>query len=266
MAKLSVIIPVYNVEKYVQDCLESVERQTLDNIEVIVVDDGSTDNSGKIAKEICERNPNFRYIHKDNGGLMSAWVHGVKESTGDYIGFVDSDDKVRPEMFEVLLEIAKSNSADIVFCDYVDDSGKLYDTKALTPGLYEDEKLDRIRGHIFPVPGRFVISNARWNKLFKRNLIIDNLRYTECLSRTFEDRYIVPAAIMTAKRFVYVNEPLYIYTNTRANSNSKQYKPDLLEQIKRFYNIQGQMLEDKGLKEKYCADWEAVFIDRKSVV
>jgi len=92
-------------------------------------------------------------------------------------------------------------------------------------------------------------------------MIIDNLKYTECQSRTFEDRYIVPAAIMTAQSFYYLKEPLYIYTVNRNNSNSKQYKPDLLHQIKRFYNIQGQMLEDKSLMQQYRSDWEAVYIN-----
>lgn len=259
--KVSVIVPIYNVEQYVDACLRSVEQQTLDELEVIVVDDGSTDRSSEIAKQYCARNSNFRYIRKENGGLMSAWTMGVRESHGDYIGFVDSDDCAKPEMFERLYNVAIDNNADIVYCDYIDNNGRIYSTQVLTEGSYINTELDNIRPLVFPVPKRDVISNARWNKLFRRSMIIDNLKYTECQSRTFEDRYIVPAAIMTAQSFYYLKEPLYIYTVNRNNSNSKQYKPDLLHQIKRFYNIQGQMLEDKSLMQKYRSDWEAVYIN-----
>lgn len=258
---VSVIVPIYNVEQYVETCLISIERQTLRDIEVIVVDDGSTDRSSEVAMFYCDRNPNFRYIKKDNGGLMSAWTLGVKESHGDYIGFVDSDDYVKPEMFDRLYKTAIRENADIVYCDYIDNNGLTYTTDILHEGLYTGTELDSIRPLIFPVPGRGVISNARWNKLFRRSMILDNLIYTECQSRTFEDRYIVPAAIMSAASFYYLKDPLYIYTVDRNNSNSKQYKPNLLEEIKRFYYIQGQMLKDKGLNERYQQDWESVYIN-----
>lgn len=259
---VSIIIPVYNVRKYLKNCLESVARQTLDGLEVIVVDDGSNDGSEEIAIEFVRNHKNFNYIRKENGGLMSAWTLGVRKSTGEYIGFVDSDDVAKPDMFHRLYDSAVRYDADIVYCDFEDNTtGNVYSPEAISEGLYTGSNLDVLRGHVFPVPQQPVISNARWNKLFRRNIIIDNLIYTRCQSRTFEDRYIVPAAIMSAKRFFYLKESLYIYTVNRDNSNSKQYKPDLLEQIKRFYEIQGTMLDDKGLKASYRTEWESVFID-----
>lgn len=258
---VSVIVPIYNVKDFLMGCLNSVVNQTLKDIEIVIVDDGSTDGSSLMADEFASKHNNVKVIHKPNGGLMSAWTLGVKESSGEYIGFVDSDDAVDPEMFRKLLDTSIETDADIVMCDDRDSITGVHNTCELEPGLYEGKQMDVIRNHIFPNPGQLIVSNARWNKLYKRHLIIENLKYTICLSRTFEDRYIVPAAIMSAKSFYYLKEPLYIYTQDRPGCNSKKYKENLISDLNRMYNIQKQVLVDKDLYTKYEENWELLYLD-----
>lgn len=96
---ISIIVPVYNVEKYIIECVRSLVNQTYTDIEIVLVDDGSTDMSGKICDELCQKDERIRVFHKANGGLMSAWKYGVLKSSGQYIGFVDSDDWVDSDMY-----------------------------------------------------------------------------------------------------------------------------------------------------------------------
>jgi len=116
--KISVIIPVYNVEPYIRRCLDSVISQTYTNLEILCVNDGSTDNSGKICDEYALMDRRIRVIHKDNGGLSSALNVGLKNHTGRYVGFTDSDDWLEPEMFEVLHNIVTANNAMVGVVNY----------------------------------------------------------------------------------------------------------------------------------------------------
>ena len=118
MDKISIIIPVYNVETYIHKCIGSVLAQTYRNIEVILVDDGSPDNSGIICDEYAKKDKRVIVIHKKNGGLSDARNAGIDAATGDYIVFVDSDDYIAPDMIEKLYETQKRNNADITVCGY----------------------------------------------------------------------------------------------------------------------------------------------------
>ena len=123
MYKVSVIVPFYNVEEYLGECLFRLSRQTLDNIEIILVDDGSQDNSHMIAEEYIGKYPDlFKLYMKDNEGPGDARNYGIERATGEYIGFIDSDDYPEEDMFEKLYQKAKENDSDIVVCSY----NKLY--------------------------------------------------------------------------------------------------------------------------------------------
>ena len=115
---ISVIIPVYNVEKYLNRCVQSVCNQTYHNLEIILVDDGSTDNSGKLCDEWAVKDLRIKVIHKDNGGLSSARNIGLDNAKGEYIGYVDSDDWIDMEMYSYLWTILKSYQVDVAFCDF----------------------------------------------------------------------------------------------------------------------------------------------------
>ena len=113
---ISVIIPVYKVERYLPRCIDSILSQTYKNIELLLIDDGSPDSSGDICDEYAEKDPRVRMFHKENGGVSSARNLGLDEAKGDYIGFVDSDDYIAPGMYEKLVELIEDNNADIAVC------------------------------------------------------------------------------------------------------------------------------------------------------
>lgn len=115
---ISVIVPVYNVENYMRQCIDSLLKQTLPNIEIILVDDGATDKSPEICDEYAKEHSNIRVIHKLNGGLGSARNEGMKIARGKYIGFVDSDDYVSKKMYETLWNLAETNDADCAYCEF----------------------------------------------------------------------------------------------------------------------------------------------------
>lgn len=262
---LSIVVPVYNVKDYLIRCLDSINMQTIEDYEVIVVDDGSTDGCGQFVDVYCKDKPQFHVYHKENGGLMSAWMLGVSKAVGQYLGFVDSDDYIAKDMFECLCNMALKHNADIVMCDRYDIIGDAiqkpsYNEDSLKEGLYQGTEMDYIKSMVFPLRGTPELTKARWNKLFKKELFISNMKYCECLSKTFEDRYITPPCIFSAKSFYYIRKPLYYYVH-RSGSNSGMYKPDLLYQIKRMYFIEKQALVDKDLMKQFGKHWEYVFMD-----
>lgn len=253
MIKVSIIVPVYNVKDYLLKCLQSIHNQTLDAYEVIVVDDGSTDGCSVIVDEFCKDKEKFRVFHKENGGLMSAWMEGVRHATGEYLGFVDSDDHVDASMFEKLYSCAAEHDCDIVMCDRYDVHGDqvLYNPDSvIAPGYYGEDRIHVIHEHILPTFGGSHITNARWNKLFRRELFMANTQYCEHRSKICEDRFITPSCVFSAKSFYYLQEPLYYYI-LRAGSNHSMPSEILQDVMEMLYGIQRQMLSDKGLLQQY---------------
>ncbi len=259
---LSVIVPVYNVKPYLMHCLESLENQTLEDIEFIIVNDGSTDGSDVICQEFVDSKPKFKLIHKDNGGLMSAWMEGLNYVKGDYIGFVDSDDFIDNRMFEYMYETAKQKKADIIMCDRIDlyENYQVVGRSPIEKGEYTGDRLKIIRSLILPQINKNHITNARWNKIYSKDLFIDNTVYCKSLSRLVEDRFIVPACMFSATKFVYIDKPLYYYRH-RYNSNHSMPSKHLYETLKMLYNIQKKMLINKGLYEEYKEYLERANID-----
>ena len=251
---LSIIVPVFNVKAYLLRCLESIAAQTLKDYEVIAVDDGSTDGSGELLDAFCAGKERFRVFHKENGGLMSAWMEGVSHARGRYFGFVDSDDYIAGEMFARMTDCALRHDCDIVMCDRYDVIGE--QTKAghacIRPGLYRGADMAEICRKTLPTFGGAHITNARWNKIFKRELFLENTKYCEHRSRICEDRFITPACMFSAKSFYYLDEPLYYYV-FREGSNHSKASPQLQDAMELLYETQKQMLRDKGMLEEYGA-------------
>lgn len=147
---VSIVVPVYNVEKYLKRCVESILSQTLRDIEIILVDDGSKDDSPRICDEYAKKDARIKVVHKKNGGLSSARNAGIKIATGQYIGFVDADDSVVPEMYEIMLQAIKREAVDFVMADYtrVLTNGTTYVKSAdIREGRYDKED---IRKEIYP--------------------------------------------------------------------------------------------------------------------
>lgn len=181
MSKLSIIVPVYNVEKYVEKCLDSIVNQTLKDIEIIIVNDGSTDASINICKHFIEKDNRIKIINKENGGLMSAWMEGVRKASSDIIGFVDSDDWVDLEFFETLYDGFIKFEADMVVGNYVYDSAdcgfKAYDIQSREyVGKERIKELTSLYLRSF-LYKEHPISICRWDKLYKKDLLINNFKF-----------------------------------------------------------------------------------------
>lgn len=169
MVKVSVVIPVYNTEEYLGQCLESVMRQTLEDIEIICIDDGSTDSSLAIMQGCAERDPRIRIIRKENGGLVSARKVGVAAAKGEYIGYVDSDDWIEPDMYEELYRFAVRDQADMVCSGYFFEGNYITTHFDNVPeGVYDLERMEGLRENaIYNIEERDVgIRSALWCKLF----------------------------------------------------------------------------------------------------
>ena len=198
MPKVSIIVPVYNVEKYIDKCLSSLVNQTLNDIEIIIVNDGSIDNSEQIILKYKEKYPSkLVYLKKENGGLSDARNFGMPYAKGDYIAFLDSDDYVELDTYEKLYNRAIQTDADMVECDFYWEYSdkKIHDTSA----NYKDES--------------DMYANARvvaWNKLYKKDLIINSgIKFPKGLR--YEDLEFFYKILPQLKKIELINEPLIHY-------------------------------------------------------
>jgi len=248
--KVSVIIPVYNIEKYLMECLESIAAQTLEGIQVLLIDDGSTDSSGELCRSFVAEHPNFEYYHKENGGTASARNVGLSHARGEYIGFVDSDDWIEPEMFETMYRTAKESNADILYCkmhglmDYID----------LPQGIYDRKKM---RETIFPAILPHVVESGTFrtvdwgncSRLYRRVLVHGkNIRFYEQSRRCEDFAFSVECAIHAARYCVLDAGELYHY-RPNENSKSRSYTKNMWASIRALMSY---MVEMTG----QCADYD----------
>ena len=169
MEKVSVIVPVYNGEKHIEQCVRSILDQSYSNIELIIIDDGSTDDSGSICDSLAEEDPRVTVFHKENGGVSSARNYGLKHISGEYVIFIDADDYLDEDMIEFLVDLLRNNHADVSQCGYrriVGDTIRLVNDTKKTYVLCQEEALGYlITGKLF--------ASGLWNKLFKADVIKD---------------------------------------------------------------------------------------------
>ena len=198
MPKVSVIVPIYNVEKYLEKCINSLLSQTLEDIQIILVNDGSKDNSGNIAKEYEKNNKNrVIYVEKENGGLSDARNYGLKYATGDFIAFLDSDDYIEKNAYEEMYNKAIEENADYVECDFIWEFPNKIRVDKQYPYKNKKEMLSFVR----------VVA---WNKLIKRQLITDNnLEFPKGLR--YEDVEFTYKLIPFINKFAYVDKPFIHY-------------------------------------------------------
>ncbi|MDR1008372.1 MAG: glycosyltransferase [Campylobacteraceae bacterium] len=207
MPLISVIVPVYNVEQYLKKCLNSITNQTYKNLEIILVDDGSPDNCGKICDEYAAKDKRVRVIHKNNGGLSDARNAGLDIASGEYIAFVDSDDYIDLQAYEELIDIALKEESDIVISSfyYVKKSGIFLYEKSLK-GLNKEEILYQFLSDNY--------HSSVCNKFFKAELF-EKLRFTHI---RFEDLFIMPSLILAAQKISFTSKAYYYYLHTNETS------------------------------------------------
>lgn len=242
--KVSVIVAAYNIQDYIVKCLESISNQTYKNLEVIVINDGSSDNTGKFADEFASKDNRFIVIHKENGGVSSARNKGIDSASGDFIGFVDGDDIIEIDMYEMLVNNAIKYKADISHCGY-----KLVekDKETLFYGTNQVIVQDRKKGLVDLFEGT-LIEPSLCNKIFKRDLI-NYVRLDESI-KINEDLYFNVVLFDRANKSVFEDKPKYYYMKrensaTTSSINNIRRITDPLkvyEMIVDFYKKDAEML------------------------
>lgn len=244
MPKVSVIVPIYNVEKYLRKCIETLVSQTLQDIQIILVNDGSKDNSIQIIKEFLEKYPQkIVYLEKENGGLSDARNFAIPHATGEYLAFLDADDYVELDIYEKMYELAKKENSDMVECDFYweypnkikKDIGKIYYTK--------EEMLEKIR----------VVA---WNKLIKRE-VLEKSKIQFPKGYRYEDIEFTYKLIPSLDKVSFLKEPCVHYIqrqNSISNSQDERTREifDVLEHVIDFY-------KEKGIFEKYKVQLEYIY-------
>ena len=245
--KISVIVSVYNIQAYIEKCVQSICNQTYENLEIILVDDGSLDDSGNLCEKWAQKDPRIRVIHKENGGLSDARNEGVKVATGEYIAFVDGDDWIDETMYEDMLRAMQTWEADISICNYKEVSKQgICDTSTEDITVFQGRELLEV---FVKEDETYQIQNAAWNKLYKRSLMGD-LRFPK--GKLFEDIVYTTKLLAKSKKAVYLNKAYYNYLFDRSDSimNSKKVERLLTDQVP-AYEEKGEFLLSIGEKELF---------------
>lgn len=216
---VSVIIPIYNTDKYLSACIESVLQQTDVSLEIILVDDGSKDSSGNICNNYAEKYDNIKVIHILNSGPATAKNEGLKMAQGNYIALTDSDDKMEPQMLHKMVSVGYQHDADIICCNYkqIDEQGKISHLNSTNQQYILNHEEGLI--HFF---SKDKIYSQCWTKLYKRKMLTDYQINNDPGLRTDEDFIFNIKAFTHAQKTVIVDEPLYVYTH-RNNSLAHAY-------------------------------------------
>lgn len=242
MIKISIIVPVYNVEKYLDKCLNSLINQTNQNFEAIIVNDGSTDGSEKIVKKY-DNNPMIKYFKKKNGGLSSARNYGIKKASGDYLLFLDGDDYLEKDAVDILLKQVEKNYDIIVFNIKSINEDKVINDKSFNKDIEDDFN-------------RYIVSApSACNKLIKKEIFIkNNLEFKKGVY--YEDLELIPSLALYTKKIKFIDNKLYNYI-VRNNSilNQSKFNPkidDIFIVIDSIYS---------KLKDKYPKEMEYLYIE-----
>ncbi|WP_029233482.1 glycosyltransferase family 2 protein [Butyrivibrio sp. VCB2006] len=265
--KVSIIIPVYNTAKYLENCIKSVLEQTMPEIEIILVDDGSTDNvSPKMCDDYAAKDNRIRVIHKENGGLMSAWIRGTREACSPYVCYVDSDDWIDADMVESLykhtrlyqLENDKNSSteyaedffaaAEIISSNYIVEKAgeRRKETQAQAPGEYVDKELDLIRSNFLGNEVR-PVTMSRCMKLITRQLVLGNIKYCNEKIKMAEDVNIMLPCLCDCRRLVIVEGGYFYHYRLVGDSIVHGYDKNLLNNLNLTDTTYRKIMQEKGI-------------------
>ncbi len=210
---ISLIVPVYNMEKYLDRCMNSIEKQTYQNLEIILVDDGSTDASPQMCDDYAAKNERIKVVHKANGGLSDARNAGLAVATGSYIGYVDSDDWIEPDMYQRMYEACVTHDADVAVCRYA----SVYPEQTIKEGsdrVYVFSRDELVEKYIVD-DDSIIIYNSVWSKLFRRSIVEGEFFP---VGHNSEDIMYTTKSFCKARRGVYIDRCLYNYVQSREGS------------------------------------------------
>ena len=251
MKKISVIVPIYNVEKYLERCLESIVHQSYKNLEIILVNDGSKDNSLMICEEYKKQDERIIIINKKNGGASSARNEGLKIATGDYISFIDSDDYIEEDMYEILVRNLIENDADISVSGVKDIIENIDGSQTIIKDTFNGERILETVNSIEAMRKYFLGSWAPWDKIYKREIHKD-LFFPE--GEINEDEAIVLEVLKKAKKIVYDNKSFYNYIKRDSSVTASCFnerKMDWYKNCKKNLEIvENEFIELREVAEK----------------
>lgn len=255
---ISVIIPVYNVEKYIRFCLDSVINQTYKNLEIIIVDDGTKDSSGEIAEEYARKDSRIKVVHKENGGLSDARNVGLDIATGKYIAFLDSDDVISLDFYEYLYGLIKENDYDIAECEFlrissdeIENVQKILDEKNSNENIVvkeesSEEALSDFYGrYLNPYVNKVVV----WNKIYKKE-IYDGIRYP--VGRFHEDEFTTFKILNKINKMVTSTKKLHGYMQTSNSIMRRDIKQKQIEDNLEAYEASVNFFNDNKFIQVKC--------------
>lgn len=250
MMKISVIVPVYNVYDYLEKCLLSLENQTDKDFEVIIVNDGSTDNSQEIIDKFVSKNPNMHSFIKENGGQASARNYGLKKASGEYVLFLDSDDYYELDTIEILKKEAKNNDDIITFQMFIDDSDTIKQgNMEMEEFIYNDD--------ILPSKRLLLYNPSPCDKMFKRSLFDGGLFVT---GRYYEDLGTIPLLAMQTEKIKFTKHYLYHYLKRENSTMNKIKYNSKIEDIFFIVDYISSKFEKNNLYDKYYDEIEYIYI------
>lgn len=234
---ISVIVPIYNTEKYLRQCVESILRQSYNNIEIILVDDGSTDSSSQICDDYASQDSRVKVIHQLNGGLGKAYNTGFAAATGEYIGIVESDDFIEPDMYEKLLIPAQNYDVDIVKCDFY-NYNSFKNSPDTTRNIMKYVAPENKSFTISENPRLLSIHSSIWAALYKASFI-KQIKFSETKSASYQDFPFMMEAFMRANKIAVLHDHLLHYRQEPGNMSSISRTDDRLmffaEQVRNSY-------------------------------
>lgn len=266
MALVSIVVPVYNIENYIDKCIESIRNQSYHELQILLVDDGSKDASSTICDKHGEEDPRITVIHKENGGLSDARNTGIREAKGEYIAFVDGDDSISFDYVQICMEEVTKRNADLLIFDYEEIEEET--------GRRDIWQMNMKRGKVMNLknePKLLFTTPSACNKFFKTTLFKEhNISFP--YRRTFEDLATIPKILDLASRVVYLDcKPLYYY-NLRQGSimRSNQFDKSFENRTKAFEDIEDYFREkEPGRYQKeleYLCLLHCYFIPSKEIV
>lgn len=232
---ISVIVPVYNVEKYLERCVKSIAAQTYKDLEILLIDDGSTDKSGKMCDDFQQTDSRIKAFHKQNGGLSDARNYGIEHSAGEFISFVDSDDYIDEKMLETLHRLITENDADLAVCSAMD----VFEGKEVTQVKEIKEfNLNKVESYKYMLRGDGIPSAC--NKLYKRQTVGD-VRFP--VGKLYEDGFFTPQILKKVEKTAVTSKPMYYYFRRADSITTKPFRKGDLDVIEAYDKCVKQVKE-----------------------
>ena len=259
--KISVIVPVYNKEKYVKQCIESVLAQTYGNLELLLIDDGSTDASGAICDEYAAKDVRVKVFHQENGGPMAAVMTGLREASGEYYTFIDSDDYVSEEMLEEMTKCLTGRRGEIICCNHVLEKRKstVPVIQPRAPGVYEGASLEEDLKYKLLGREYRIIPMSRCMKLCERSIFEGNEKYYDTTLRMGDDFNLIYPALLKSTSVVVMEGALFYHYRYVEDSIVHAYDPDNAKSVINCYNALLRIVRDYHvpygetmLNKEYC--------------